>query len=173
MKSKILVSLLLALVMVVTLATPVLAGPPTREYQRMGGPTGHYYKYFEDLSGKTYEEIYIASQITWTNPDTGIEYQGHLVTIDSRRENGFVFRKLVKSNQNIAIALRYLSGSWTWDNPYAIEPFEFSYWAQGYPLPPLAERTYALMQSYNGKWLNMQDSYNNFKAWVVEFEPVP
>lgn len=118
----------------------------------------HYYKYY-------------SNDLNWYEAKQYCEeLGGHLVSITSKEENNFIFKRIIKKvNKNVMIGLSdaHEEGTWEWVTG---EPFNYSNWSSGEPNNEFNE-DYVLMNSDNGKWNDghlERENWNFICEWDKE-----
>jgi hypothetical protein len=141
---------------------------------------GHYYQVAEGTMNWEAAKAYAGSRQI-TDPDTGVIYRGHLVTITSPDESSWIFQNIVsplnvqscawiggsqeEGNENDP------SGGWHW---LTNEPWEWTNWNSGEPNDDGSNERYLEMWTSDGSWNDEKfDGYpseGGTKYFIVEYE---
>jgi len=167
MKRKTFMSLALASMMLLMMVIPASAAKPSQEYVKSHG---HLYKLVEMIpnsDGYTWDDAnYAADGATYVDVKKGITYVGHLLTINSKQENAFIYRKFCKQYSYMWIGLSNESGNLAWVTGEALD---YTNWYPGEPRMASPAPYHGCMLN-TGEWRTLSDAVH-LPYYIIEYEP--
>ena len=134
-----------------------------------------------DFQGNSYAFIPTENWISWDSARAQAEsivfeeVNGHLATLTSEEENGFISAEIqpfikahINANAWLGATDEEIEGKWKWITG---EPWDYTGWATGDGEPNDSYGGEEYLDYWNGNWYDIDsDGYENVYGYIVEFE---